>query len=132
MDNGESGGTSERAEGSFEPNAAFLRRGNEERSGRNDGPTCEGAHMGYQACGAANPGRDHTGVLQLAGRTVATVSNHQAKTGEHVYVPVPKKVSDALRAVPHRDPQHFFWSGHSKIPGAVSVWRKPIAKVFKG
>jgi integrase len=56
---------------------------------------------------------------------------YQAKTGEHVYVPIPKKVSDALRSIPHRNPLYFFWGGYSKIPGAVSVWRKRIAKVFE-
>jgi integrase len=56
---------------------------------------------------------------------------YQAKTGEHVYVPMPKKVSDSLLSVPHKHPQYFFWSGTSKVPSTVSMWRRRIAEVFK-
>jgi integrase/recombinase XerD len=33
--------------------------------------------------------------------------------------------------VPHKNPHYFFWSGHSKIQAAASVWRKRIADAFK-
>jgi integrase/recombinase XerD len=56
---------------------------------------------------------------------------YQTKTGEHVHVPIPTEVAAALRAVPHKNPQYFFWSGHSKVQAAASVWRKRIAEVFK-
>ena len=56
---------------------------------------------------------------------------YQAKTGEHVYVPIPETVAEALRAVPHKNPQYFFWSGRSKVQAAASVWRKRLAKVFR-
>jgi integrase/recombinase XerD len=56
---------------------------------------------------------------------------YQTKTGEHVHVPIPAEVVTALRAVHHKNPQCFFWSGHSKVQAAASVWRKRIAKVFE-
>jgi integrase/recombinase XerD len=56
---------------------------------------------------------------------------YQAKTGEYVYVPIPEDVASALRSVPHKHPAYFFWSGHSKVPAAVSVWRKRLADVFQ-
>jgi integrase/recombinase XerD len=56
---------------------------------------------------------------------------YQQKTGEHVYVPVPEDVAEALRAVKHKHPAYFFWSGSSTVPGAVSVWRRRLGKVFK-
>jgi integrase len=46
-------------------------------------------------------------------------------------VPIPDTVGKALRAVPRKNPQYFFWSGHSKVQAAASVWRKRIAKVFE-
>jgi integrase/recombinase XerD len=55
---------------------------------------------------------------------------YQAKNGEHAYVPVPEDVAAALRLVPHKHPAYFFWSGHSKVPAAVSVWRRRVADVF--
>jgi integrase/recombinase XerD len=56
---------------------------------------------------------------------------YQQKTGEYVYVPIPNDVADALRAVKHKHPVYFFWSGSSTVPGAVSVWRRRLAKIFK-
>jgi integrase/recombinase XerD len=56
---------------------------------------------------------------------------YQAKTGEPVSVPIPEDVAAALRTIPHKNPQYYFWSGHSKVPAAVSVWRKRLADVFK-
>jgi integrase/recombinase XerD len=56
---------------------------------------------------------------------------HQGKTGEYVFVLLPTFVADALRKVVHRNPAYFFWTGTSKLPAAVSVWRKRLADVFK-
>jgi integrase/recombinase XerD len=80
----------------------------------------------------------HSG-LRISDTTTLAVSSlhgtklrlYQAKTGEPVYVPIPEQVAAALRAVHRRNPQYFFWSGHSKIQGAASVWRKRLAEVFK-
>jgi len=56
---------------------------------------------------------------------------YQAKTGEYVSVLLPAFVADALRKVVHKNPTYFFWTGTSKLPAAVSVWRKRLADVFK-
>jgi integrase len=56
---------------------------------------------------------------------------YQTKTGEHVFVPIPLDVVNVLQAVPCKNPHYFFWSGHSKVQAAASVWRKRIAEVFK-
>jgi integrase/recombinase XerD len=57
---------------------------------------------------------------------------HQAKTGEYVSILLDQTVADALRGgVPlNRNKQYFFWTGESKMPAAVSNWRKRIADVF--
>ena len=80
----------------------------------------------------------HSG-LRISDTTMLSVSSvhdnkirlYQAKTGEHVSVPIPASVAAALKAVPHKNPKYFFWTGHSKVQGAASVWRKRIAEVFK-
>lgn len=59
------------------------------------------------------------------------LSLHQAKTGEPVSVLLPDFVAKSLRTVPHKHPEYFFWSGTSKLPAAISVWRKRLAQVFK-
>jgi site-specific recombinase XerD len=55
---------------------------------------------------------------------------YQTKTREHVFVPISVDVVKALRAVPHKNPLYYFWSGNSKVQAAASVWRKRIAEVF--
>jgi site-specific recombinase XerD len=79
----------------------------------------------------------HSG-LRISDTTVLAVNSlhgsklrlYQAKTGEPVYVPIPDAVANALRSLPHKNPQYFFWSGHSKVQAAASVWRKRISSVF--
>ncbi len=60
------------------------------------------------------------------------LSLYQAKTGEHVSILLDKSVADALRAVIplNKNKAYFFWTGESKVPAAVSNWRKRIADVF--
>ncbi|MGA8025055.1 MAG: tyrosine-type recombinase/integrase [Candidatus Acidiferrales bacterium] len=60
------------------------------------------------------------------------LSLYQAKTGEHVSIVLDKSVADALRAVVplNKNKAYFFWTGESKVPAAVSNWRKRIADVF--
>jgi integrase/recombinase XerD len=72
-----------------------------------------------------------TTVLAVSSVTGNKIRLYQAKTGEHVSVPIPQTVANELRAIPHKNPKYFFWSGHSKVPAAASVWRKRIADVFK-
>lgn len=55
---------------------------------------------------------------------------YQAKTGEPVSVLLPEHVVAALRSIKHKNPQHFFWTGHSKVTTTVGFWRARIAKVF--
>jgi integrase/recombinase XerD len=79
----------------------------------------------------------HSG-LRISDTTTLAVSSlvgdkirlYQAKTGEPVYVPVPNLVSAALRSLPRKNKQYFFWSGTSKVQAAASVWRKRLADVF--
>ncbi|MGB8836402.1 MAG: tyrosine-type recombinase/integrase [Candidatus Acidiferrales bacterium] len=79
----------------------------------------------------------HSG-LRISDTTTLAVSNlngnrlclYQQKTGEYVYVPIPDDVAEALRTVKHKHPDYFFWSGSSKVPAAVSVWRRRLADVF--
>jgi integrase/recombinase XerD len=80
----------------------------------------------------------HSGLRISDTTTLAVNSLHgnklqlyQAKTGEPVSVPIPEQVATALRAVRRRNPQYFFWSGHSKVQAAASVWRKRISEVFE-
>jgi integrase/recombinase XerD len=56
---------------------------------------------------------------------------YTAKTGEHVSIMLPEFVTTALRLIKSTNPKYFFWSRESKLPAAVSVWRKRIAKVFE-
>jgi integrase/recombinase XerD len=80
----------------------------------------------------------HSG-LRISDTTTLAVSNlngnriqlYQTKTGEPVYVPIPHSVVTALKVVRPKNPKYFFWSGHSKVQPAASVWRKRIAEVFK-
>jgi integrase/recombinase XerD len=78
------------------------------------------------------------GGLRISDTTTLAVSSLQGgllhlqteKTGETVRVPLPKYVVDALRAIPHTNPNYFFWTGTSKVQAAASVWRKRLATLF--
>jgi site-specific recombinase XerD len=72
-----------------------------------------------------------TTTLAVASLNGSKIRLYQAKTGEHVSVPIPDKVAAALRGVKHSNPKYFFWSGHSKIQSATSVWRKRLADIFE-
>jgi integrase/recombinase XerD len=52
------------------------------------------------------------------------------KTGEAVRVPLPGFVLEQSRNVPHSNPEYYFWTGHSKVQAAASVWRKRLAELF--
>ena len=54
---------------------------------------------------------------------------YTAKTGAHVSMLLPQFVVEALSLV--KRSKYFFWSGHSTMEAAVSVWRKRLAKVFE-
>jgi integrase len=55
---------------------------------------------------------------------------HTEKTGEAVRIPLPRYVVKELKAVKHKNPLYFFWSGTSKVQAAASLWRKRLSKVF--
>jgi integrase/recombinase XerD len=56
---------------------------------------------------------------------------HTAKTGEPVSMKLPVVVVEALKIVQSKNPKYFFWSGESRTPAAVSLWRKRLADVFR-
>jgi len=56
---------------------------------------------------------------------------YMAKTDEPVSIQLPGFVVAALGLVKSKNPKYFFWSGHSKLAAAVSLWRKRLAKVFE-
>ena len=66
-------------------------------------------------------------VSSLSGRRLQL---HQAKTGQPVSLLLPEDVANHLRSVTRKNPRYFFWTGTSKVPAAVSVWRKRLATVF--
>ena len=57
------------------------------------------------------------------------------KTGTDVKVLLPTIVADALRKIPKRHPEYFFWDGQSKLSSVTDYWRnrkiKPIFKAAK-
>jgi len=56
---------------------------------------------------------------------------YTAKTGEPVSILVPGFVASTLRSVRSTNPKYFFWSGHSQLAAATSLWRKRLAKIFE-
>jgi integrase len=63
-----------------------------------------------------------------------SLSLHRAKTGVHVYVPLPAEVAERLRNVPpgpKPNPRYFFWSGNGLPKSAVSDWQRAYRKLFK-
>lgn len=51
------------------------------------------------------------------------------KTGTPVWVPVPKKVTQALAAMPGE--KYFFWSGNGKLKSAIEDWRRSLMSLAK-
>jgi integrase/recombinase XerD len=72
-----------------------------------------------------------TTTLRVDALTGNKLTLYTAKTGEPVRVALPPHSADQLRKIPHRHPDFFFWSGHSKVQAAASVWRKRLATAFK-
>ena len=60
------------------------------------------------------------------------VSVKMRKTGGLVKVQLPEFVADMLRGLSHSNPDHFFWTGSSKVTTVTNLWRhKKLARVFK-
>lgn len=57
---------------------------------------------------------------------------YQQKTGEPVYVPIPKSVETAIREAPGRtSATYFFWSGEGLAKSCVSDWQRAFRKLFR-
>jgi integrase/recombinase XerD len=51
-----------------------------------------------------------------------------AKTGTHVYCPLPTDVAESIVCLPG---QHPFWTGESNAEDCSATWRKAFARLFK-
>jgi len=79
----------------------------------------------------------HSG-LRISDTTVLAVDSlngwrlqlYQAKTGQPVSILLPEEVAAAPRQIKRKNPAYFFWTGHSKVQAAVSVWRKRLSNIF--
>ena len=54
---------------------------------------------------------------------------YQAKTGEPVWIPLPKLVLEALTICDDGN-THYFWSGLGKLKTALTDWQERLKKVF--
>jgi integrase/recombinase XerD len=52
------------------------------------------------------------------------------KTGQPVWLPLPKKLVEDLESV-NPAGKHFFWSGNGLAKSTVADWQRSLAKVFK-
>lgn len=53
---------------------------------------------------------------------------HTAKTGAHVFVPLPPHVAAEIRALPG---EYFFWSGTAQVDGTTKNWRAKLKALFR-
>jgi len=53
-----------------------------------------------------------------------------AKTGEHVFVPLPDEVAECLRTLPNSNPKYFFWTGNGALKSAVADWQRTFRRLF--
>lgn len=53
------------------------------------------------------------------------------KTGTPVWVPLPVKTVEALKASPSDDEKYFFWNGRCLPTSAVKVWERTFETVFE-
>ncbi len=52
------------------------------------------------------------------------------KTGQPVWLPLPKKIAEELEAL-NLGGKYFFWSGHGLAKSTVADWQRSLAKVFE-
>jgi integrase/recombinase XerD len=55
---------------------------------------------------------------------------YTAKTGTHVYCPVPPVVVHALKAIPKSGP-YFFWTGNGKVKSTTGNWQRALKLLFE-
>jgi integrase len=56
---------------------------------------------------------------------------YQAKTGTHVYCPLPPTVVEALQALKGVNEKYFFWTGNGNPKSAVADAQRSFRKLFK-
>jgi len=55
---------------------------------------------------------------------------YTAKTGQHVYVPLPRFVVAELASLPCVSPKYFFWTGMGTVETARKKWTEALADLF--
>jgi integrase/recombinase XerD len=55
---------------------------------------------------------------------------YTAKTGTHVYCPLPPVAIEALAACP-KNGRYFFWTGNGKVKSTVGNWQRALKLLFK-
>lgn len=55
---------------------------------------------------------------------------YTAKTGTHVYCPLPPTVVQALKAIPKNGP-YFFWTGNGKVKSTLGNWQRALKLLFE-
>ena len=58
------------------------------------------------------------------------LSLYTAKTGQHVYVPLPAFVVTELESVPRVSSRYWFWTGGGTVESARKKWSKALADLF--
>jgi integrase/recombinase XerD len=55
---------------------------------------------------------------------------YTAKTGTHVYCPLPPVAIKALHAIP-KNGRYFFWTGNGKVKSTTGNWQRALKLLFK-
>src|SRR5580693_489665 len=58
------------------------------------------------------------------------LSLYTAKTGQHVYVPLPAFVAEELERTPRVSDRYWFWTGGGAVESARKKWSKALADLF--
>ncbi|MGB8593785.1 MAG: tyrosine-type recombinase/integrase, partial [Candidatus Acidiferrales bacterium] len=56
---------------------------------------------------------------------------YTAKTGQHVYCPLPEFVVNELEAVPKVSERYWFWTGAGKVETSRKKWGKALSDLFE-
>ena len=58
------------------------------------------------------------------------LSLYTAKTGQHVYCPLPAFVAAELESIPRVSDRHWFWTGVGAVESARKKWSEALADLF--
>jgi integrase/recombinase XerD len=58
------------------------------------------------------------------------LSLYTAKTGQHVYAPLPAFVVEELECVPRVSDRYWFWTGGGTVESSRKKWSKTLADLF--